>query len=101
VLSLSALYALVIMSWGGRARASDRSPRFASGAEVRVPCMGHAKFASISTGKCDLTLDGRPLVFQESGITLGGRRLHKPRCDQVPCAGEGKERECIVCQLLG
>ena len=46
--------------------------------------MGHARVASSSTGRWDLTFDCARLVFHERGITLGGRRgrrVQSPLCE--------------------
>ena len=51
----------------------------ARGANEKDPRMGCARLASSSTGRGNLTFEGGRFVFQESGITLGGRRVQRAR----------------------
>jgi len=39
--------------------------------------MGNARLASSSTGRWDVTLKGKRLAFEEMGITLRRRRVHR------------------------
>ena len=69
------------MSWEGSEAASGSSEVLVSGAKHRVPGRGWAILAGLCTGKCDLAIDLRRLVFQDSGLVLRGRRVQSYLCE--------------------
>ena len=75
---MRALYTFVMVSGGGSEGASGRRSALARGAKDRVPSIGGARLASSSTGRWDLAFECGRLVYNERGITLGGRRVQSP-----------------------
>ena len=64
------------MFTGGRRETSGSRCPFARRARESVPSRGSAIFASWSTGRWDLTLEGGRWVRQDRGMTFGGRCVH-------------------------